>query len=219
MGSSPSIWPTPRLKAGSRPARSVTHPRQDSPMLRQQPWVRYHVKDGEKGPILWEVKRVMLSPVDENGLPGDPLHLSVCRNPHDGKIKYFVAHAPPETPVEIILPVAFSRWKVERCFEDGKQEVGLDHDEGRTWQGLLRHRILSSVRYLFLAKVHQEQREGKPERTVSQVPAAICPQWTSWWHNKSVPNEVIQTIVEKLNYDQHQREQSRRSHRKRTLRK
>ncbi len=152
---------TPRLKAGSRPARSVAHHLQYSPVLREQPWVRYHVKDGQKGPILWEVKQVMLSPADENGLPGDPLQLLVCRNPLDGEIKYFLANAPPQTHAKIILPVAFSRWKVERCFEDGKQEVGLNHYEGRTWQGLIRHLILSSVSYLFLAKVHQEQREKK----------------------------------------------------------
>jgi len=85
----------------------------------------------------------------------------------DGEIKYFVAHAPPETPTEVILPVAFSRWKVERCFEDGKQEVGLDHYEGRTWQGLIRHLILRSVRYLFLAKVHQEQRGGENRNSQS----------------------------------------------------
>ncbi len=54
---------------------------------------------------------------------------------------------------------------------------------------------------------------------MSQVHAAICPQLTFWWHDKSVPNEFIETIAEKLNYYQHKREQSRRSHRKRTIRK
>jgi len=153
---------TPRLKAGSPPARSVAHHLQYSPVLREQEWVRYHVKDGQKGPIIWEAKHVMISPPDENGLPGDPLHLVICRNPLDSEIKYFVANAPPETPTKVLLPVSFSRWNVERCFEDGKQEVGLNHYEGRKWQGLIRHLILTSVSYLFLAKVHQEQRGEKP---------------------------------------------------------
>jgi SRSO17 transposase len=153
---------TPRLKAGSAPTRSVAHHLHYNRVLHQQRWVRYHVKDGEKGPIIWEAKQVMFVPVNEDGLPGVPLHLAICRNPLDGEIKYFLANAPPETPLEAILPIAFSRWKVERCFEDGKQEVGLDHYEGRTWQGLIRHLILTSVSYLFLAKVHQEQRGEKP---------------------------------------------------------
>ena len=63
---------------------------------------------------------------------------------------------------EELLLVAFSRWKVERCFEDHKGEVGLDHYEGRSWLGLRRHLILSSVSYLFLARVHQELRGEKP---------------------------------------------------------
>ena len=161
---------TPRLKAGSRPARSVAHHLHYSPLLRQAPWVRYRVKDGQKGPILWEVKHVLLYPKDERGLPADPLHLLVCHNPLDGEIKYFVSNAPPKTRPESLLPIGFARWKVERCFEDGKGEVGLDHYEGRIWQGLLRHLILTSVSYLFLAKVHQEHRGKKPG--VDGVPGA-----------------------------------------------
>ena len=45
---------------------------------------------------------------------------------------------------------------MERCFEDQKQEVGLDQWEGRRWLGLKRHLILTSVSYLFLARVRRE---------------------------------------------------------------
>jgi SRSO17 transposase len=51
---------------------------------------------------------------------------------------------------------------VERCFEDEKGELGLDHYEGRKYQGLKRHMILTSVSHLFLAKVHQDLRGEKP---------------------------------------------------------
>jgi hypothetical protein len=50
---------------------------------------------------------------------------------------------------------------VERCFEDQKSEIGLDQYEGRRYLGLKRHLILSSVSYLFLARVRQEEREKK----------------------------------------------------------
>jgi SRSO17 transposase len=152
---------TPRLKSGSPPAITVENLLKYSPTLRHQPWVCYRVKDGEKGPMIWEVKHVRIHVKDEEGLPIGPLHLVVARNPLDGEVKYFVSNAPPDTPVETLLLVAFSRWKVERCFEDGKGEIGLDHYEGRTWVGLIRHLIVSSVSYLFLAQVHQELRKKK----------------------------------------------------------
>ena len=55
-----------------------------------------------------------------------------------------------------MLLVAFSRWRVERCFEDQKSEIGLDQYEGRRYQGLKRHLILSCVSYLFLSRMRQE---------------------------------------------------------------
>ena len=51
-----------------------------------------------------------------------------------------------ETRLETLLLVAFSRWRVERCFEDDKSEIGLDQYEGRRYLGLKRHFIISAVR-------------------------------------------------------------------------
>lgn len=90
------------------------------------------------------------------------LHLIVARNVLDlAEIKFFVSNAPPETSVQTLLLVAFSRWRVERCFQDQKQEVGLDQWEGRSWLGLKRHLILTSVSYLFLAKTCDRLRGKK----------------------------------------------------------
>ena len=83
------------------------------------------------------------------------------------QIKYFVSNADAETALETLLLVAFSRWRIERCFEDGKGEVGLDHYEGRRWLGLQRHLILSAVSYLFLAEQHQRLREKKIQSSPS----------------------------------------------------
>jgi SRSO17 transposase len=153
---------TPRLLSGSRPAISVANMLKYSPELRDQAWVRYRVKDGEKGPMIWEVKHCRITVKDERGLPGMRLHLVVARNAlNPNEIKFFVSNASPETPVQTLLLLAFSRWRVERCFEDQKQEVGLDQWEGRRWLGLKRHLILTSVSYLFLARVRKELRGEK----------------------------------------------------------
>jgi hypothetical protein len=146
----------PRLASGSRPARRVDA-LLDDPRLRDQPWQRFRVKDGEKGPMIWECKHVMLTVKTAEGLPGATLHLLVVRNVLEpDELKFFVSNAPPGISVETLLLVAFSRWRVERCFEDQKSEVGLDQYEGRRYLGLKRHLILTTVSYLFLARVRQE---------------------------------------------------------------
>lgn len=152
----------PRLAFGSRPARRVEELLKQR-AFRNQPWQRWRVKDGEKGPMVWEIKHARFYPKDENGLPAEPLHLMVARNVLDPEeVKFFVSNAPPETPVQQLVLVGFSRWRVERCFEDQKGEVGLDHYEGRRHVGLKRHLALSAVSYLFLARTRQEFGGEKP---------------------------------------------------------
>lgn len=154
---------TPRIVAGSSKPMTVEAMARRHRPLREQAWKRYRVKDGEKGPLVWEVKHLSIYPKDENGFPGPALHLLVARDVLDPtEIKYFVSNAAPGTSVEHLLLVAFSRWRIERCFEDEKGEIGLDQYEGRLYQGLKRHLILSAVSHLFLARVHQEFRGEKP---------------------------------------------------------
>jgi SRSO17 transposase len=152
----------PRLVSRSRPAQHVEDLLKYHPALCDQKWQRWHIKDGEKGPMVWEVKHTLIYPKDENRLPGKAYHLIVARNVlNPDELKYFISNAPPDTKLSTLLYVAFSRWRIERCFEDQKGEIGLDHYEGRRWIGLRRHLALSAVSYLFLARVHHELREKK----------------------------------------------------------
>ena len=152
----------PRLASGSRPAYRVDQ-MLDDPRLRDQPWRRFRVKDGHKGPMVWEVKHLRFYPVGEDGLPGEPLHQVVARDAlNPDEVKFFVSNAPGATSVRVMLLVAFSRWRVERCFEDQKGEIGLDQYEGRRYRGLKRHLVLSMVSYLFLSRVRQECGGEKP---------------------------------------------------------
>jgi SRSO17 transposase len=152
----------PRLASGSRPAFRVAEMLND-PSLRDQPWRRFRVKDGHKGPMVWEVKHLRFHPVGEDGLPGEPLYLIVARDVLNlDELKFFVSNAPEGTRIQAMLLVAFSRWRVERCFEDQKSEIGLDQYEGRRYRGLKRHLILSCVSYLFLSRVRQEFGGEKP---------------------------------------------------------
>lgn len=162
---------TPRVIGGSPKPMRVDHLLKYHPALRDQAWQRWHVKDTEKGPEIWEVKHVVIYLPDERGLPGEPHHLLVARNVlHLEEIKFFVAWAEPETTVAELLRPAFSRWPIERCFEDKKGELGLAHYEGRSWTGLKRHLALSAVSFLFLAQVQREL--GKKNPGADRLPSA-----------------------------------------------
>lgn len=153
---------TPRLVQGSERPQAVSDLLCNHPVLRDRKWVRYHVKDTQKGPPVWEAKHVLVNLPDERGLPSEPRHLVIGRNVlHPEELKFFISFAPLDTPTATLLLVAFSRWRVERLFQDDKGEVGLDHYEGRSWTGLKRHLALSAVSDYFLAEVVHESREKK----------------------------------------------------------
>jgi SRSO17 transposase len=153
---------TPRLVSGSRPPQTVEEMVRRDPVFRNQDWERWQVKQTQKGPIVWEVKHALITVKDKNGLPGPIYHLLVARNAaNPQEVKYFISNAPLETPVETLLRAAFSRWRIERCYEDQKGEVGMDHFEVRRYLGLKRHLILSCVSYLFLSLVREAERGEK----------------------------------------------------------
>ncbi len=64
---------TPRLVAGSRPAQTVEHLLGFHPTLKEQDWQRWRVKDGQKGPMVWEVKHAPFYLQGPDGLPGPGL--------------------------------------------------------------------------------------------------------------------------------------------------
>ena len=150
----------PRLKVKNNPPGEVRHIARYSPLFRREDWQTYQIKDGSKGPMVWKAKHLVVWLADEDGLPTRPYHLVVAYNVLEPEtVKYFLSNAPQDTPVETLLPVAFSRWKIERMFEDGKGELGLGHFEVRKYQSIRRHLILSCVSYLFLAEFHQTHKK------------------------------------------------------------
>ena len=106
-------------------------------------------------------------------MPLGPWQLIVARNVlNPEEIKYFLSNAEPGTSVGTMLKVAFSRWRVERCFQDQKSELGLDQFEGRRYLGLKRHLIVTNLSYLFLAQVREEW--GKKKSRPDDLPIAHC---------------------------------------------
>lgn len=144
------------LAAGSPAARRV-----DRLWRRGGPhWEMFHIKDTEKGPVVWEV-RVTQFWVSQEGMPGPQGWWIVARNVLDGEIKYFLSNAPQDYALEKLLEIAFGRWHIERLFQDAKGEVGLDQFQVHQYLPVRRHLILSMVSLLFLMKETTRLREKK----------------------------------------------------------
>jgi SRSO17 transposase len=150
---------TPRVTASSRPKCSVEAV---AAGLEEQAWQKYRLDDRTQGPSVWEVKRTTVTADDGTGLPGEALQFLVLRYALGGELKYFLSNAEETTPTAEIVRVGLTRHWVEQLFREEKDELGMDHYEGRTYQGLVRHLILSVISYLFLASKLQELRGEKP---------------------------------------------------------
>ena len=155
----------PRLKVKNNPPVEVRNILTISPLLRKQAWKSYHIKDGTKGPMVWQAKRLIVWRAEQDGLPRQPYHLVIARNAFNpAEIKYFLSNAPESTPVETLLRVAFTRWTIERAFEDSKTELGMDHFEVRQYCSIQRHLILTCLSHVFLSEFCIGHR-GKKSRS------------------------------------------------------
>jgi SRSO17 transposase len=183
-------------------------------------WQRWHVKDTTKGPAVWEVRAVRVR-VTEEEIAGEEQWLVIARNALNvDEVKYFLSNAPADTPLATLLHVAFCRWHVERLFQESKTEVGLDHYEGRTWLGLVRHLVLTGASILFLAEQRKRLRRLRGEGTaftLEQVKLATEVQM-----EPGVPSPErrrrLARALEIIRYHQKRNEVARRSHTKTRLR-
>jgi SRSO17 transposase len=86
--------------------------------------------------------------------------------------KYFLSTLPAATALKELVRVAKLRWRIERDYQELKQELGLGHFEGRSWRGFHHHATLCVAAYAFLLT----QRIAAPKKTLphpifGQVPA------------------------------------------------
>ena len=153
----------PRLARKSSQAYPVSTLATYSPVFSKQKWKRFRVKDGDKGPMVWEVKYCNFWRKHGDGLPGPTHTLIVALNVlNPEEVKYFLSNlvvGPGGASLERVLWVAFSRWPIERCFQVAKTGLGMDQFEVRSWRGIHRHLYISQLSQLFCARVHQRLRK------------------------------------------------------------
>src|SRR5262249_8068562 len=82
-------------------------------------------------------------------LPGDEAWL-IGEHRMSGERKYYLANLPAKTDLRTLAATIKARWICEQAHQQMKEELGLDHFEGRSWQGLHRHALMTMIAYAFL---------------------------------------------------------------------
>jgi SRSO17 transposase len=88
-------------------------------------------------------------------------------------IKYWLSTLPETTSLAELVRLAHLRWRIERDYQELKDELGLDHFEGRGWRGFHHHGALCIAAYAFLAA---ERASLSPPAPLSFLRAAPLPR-------------------------------------------
>ena len=88
----------------------------------------------------------------------------------DEPTKYWLSTFPKNIPFHRLVDIAKLRWRIERDYQDLKQEVGLGHFEGRGWRGFHHHATLCIAAYGFLISERETIPPSGPR------PATLFPE-------------------------------------------
>jgi SRSO17 transposase len=87
------------------------------------------------------------------------------------RTKYYLVDLPPTAPLRALVRLAHQRWAIEQQYQELKDEIGLDHFEGRTLPGWQRHVVLTAIAYSFLQS--ERRRRGQTHLTLPRARAVI----------------------------------------------
>jgi SRSO17 transposase len=93
-------------------------------------------------------------------MPGEEVWL-IGERRCNGERKYYLANLPPQTPLRTLAATIKARWICEQAHQQLKEELGLDHFEGRSWTGLRRHTLMTMIAYAFLQSRRLRSAKGK----------------------------------------------------------
>jgi SRSO17 transposase len=161
----------PHSGTGRPPTRPATVRRgATSPSVRQ--WAVDHATDfrpvtwreGTKGKMTGRFAAWRVRPAHQLSAGKVPLGpcwlLAEWPADADRPAKYFFSNLPATTSLKRLVTTAKSRWWVEHSYRELKDELGLDHFEGRSWRGWNHHVVLVLMAYAFL----QDVRRRRPKK-------------------------------------------------------
>ena len=141
--------------------------------LPEDAWQCLSAGAGTKGPRLhdWAYLPLAHLGADEYADGAEGLWtrgLLIRRHRADGELAYFSTWCPADTPIAVLVAVEGHRWSIEDAFETAKNELGLDHNETRSWHGWHRHVSLVMLAFAILA-VTRHHANAAAEQTSPRV--------------------------------------------------
>jgi len=102
--------------------------------------------------------------------------LLIRRKICDGDLAFFTTWAPRGTSIERLAKIEGHRWAIEDSFETTKNELGLDHNETRSWHGWRRHVSLVMLAFAMMAaiRVHANAM-APPPKTMRRKAKTLSP--------------------------------------------
>ncbi len=123
-------------------------------MLEASPWRTMSWRLGTKGRLVarFAATRVWaadgppqrIGAMGAQRLPGEEARL-IGEHRSSGERKYCLANLPADTPLERLAGIVKACWVCEQAHQQMKEELGLNHFEGRSWRGLHRHALMSII--------------------------------------------------------------------------
>src|SRR3954467_373164 len=168
-------WSWTAGRRSTSPASSWSGSRSGTPTPRSS-------RNGTKGPLKAEFAavrvRVADGPVAARGrhLPGEEAWL-VGEHRATGERKYYLSNLPADAALEALAVSIKARWVCEQLHQQLKEELGLDHFEGRSWRGLHHHALLCQLAFAFLQHLRLGGKRSRlpPRRTTAPAEPARHP--------------------------------------------
>ncbi len=143
-------------------------------------WRALSWRRGTKGPLKARFAAVRIKVADgapqrigamgQQHLPGEEAWL-IGERRSNGERKYYLSNLPDGTPLKHLAGAIKARWICEQAHQQLKEELGLDHFEGRSWTGLHRHALMTMIAYAFLQSRRLKQAKREKKKPGSAAPA------------------------------------------------
>jgi SRSO17 transposase len=162
------LWPRARTGRPRRQPVPSERPVAAEALLADATWRPVVWRRGTKAPLVAEFAALRVRIADGEAvrgglhLPGEEVWL-VGERRASGEVKYHLSNLPAEIPLERLVGLIKAHWVCEQAHQQMKEELGLDHFEGRNWHGLHHHALMVMIAMAFLQHLRLAgQRPTRP---------------------------------------------------------